>query len=61
MELKRRNWITRLTGRMRALGPYDAIELLFPGGNLVALTLWAVRHRAWLRARVRRALLLARH
>jgi hypothetical protein len=39
----------------RALGPYAAIELILPGGSLIALSVWALRHRAWLKARVRRA------
>jgi len=30
----------------RALGPYLAIELLLPGGSLVALLLWLYRTRA---------------
>ena len=42
----------------RALGPYAAIELILPGGSLIALSLWAVRNRAWLKGRVRRAVAL---
>jgi hypothetical protein len=30
----------RLAGRARSLGPYLAIELLLPGGSVVALLLW---------------------
>jgi hypothetical protein len=41
---------------MRGLGAYAAIELIVPGGSLIALSLWAFRHRAWLAARVRRVL-----
>jgi hypothetical protein len=40
---------------MRALGPYAAVELIVPGGSLIALSLWALRHRAWLKARLRRS------
>ena len=49
------NWIVRLAGTLRALGPYAAIELLVPGGTLIALALWAFRNRAALLARVRHA------
>jgi len=31
--------------QVRSLGPYLAIELLLPGGSIVALLLWAYRHR----------------
>jgi hypothetical protein len=30
---------------IRRLGPYLAIELLLPGGTLIALLLWAYRQR----------------
>jgi len=36
---------------LRNLGPYAAIELLVPGGTLIALALWAYRHRTHLAAR----------
>lgn len=38
---------------LRALGPYGAIELVVPGGSLVVLSLWAIRHRSSLAAWVR--------
>lgn len=38
--------VAALTGRMRELGPYVAIALIVPGGTLIALGMWAVRHRA---------------
>jgi hypothetical protein len=41
---------------MRELGSYAAIVLMLPGGSLIALTLWMLRHRTWLAARTRRAL-----
>lgn len=50
------DWIARLTTLMRALGPYAAIELLLPGGSLIALSLWIFRHRERLAAAVRSAL-----
>jgi hypothetical protein len=34
-----------LLGQLRSLGPYLAIELILPGGSIVALLLWAYRHR----------------
>jgi hypothetical protein len=49
-----RNWRAHLPGPLRELGPYAAIELIVPGGSLLALSLWAFRHRAWLTARARR-------
>ena len=48
------NWIVRLAGALRALGPYAAIELLIPGGTLIALAVWAYRNRQSLLARARR-------
>jgi hypothetical protein len=50
--------IGSLARTMRALGPYAAVELILPGGSLIALSLWAFRHRAWLKARARRTLAL---
>ncbi len=35
-------WILR---KVRSFGPYLAIELILPGGSIVALALWAYRHR----------------
>ena len=55
--LPRLNWITRLGGPIRGLGPYATIELLVPGGSLIVLSLLAFRHRAWLVARLRRTLM----
>lgn len=36
-------WLARSVMLLRALGPYAAIELLLPGGSLLALTLWLYR------------------
>ncbi len=33
----------RIIGFGRAIGPYLAIEMLLPGGSLIALLLWAYR------------------
>jgi hypothetical protein len=43
-------WIVRLRALLRALGPYAAIELLLPGGSVIALLIWLYRHRASLGA-----------
>jgi hypothetical protein len=44
--------IERITGwaraagpQLRTLGPYMAIELVLPGGSLIALGLWLYNHR----------------
>ena len=39
-------WIARLTALLRDLGPYAAIELLLPGGSVIALLIWLYRYRA---------------
>jgi hypothetical protein len=39
-------WIARLLVLLRGLGPYAAIELLLPGGSVIALLIWLYRHRA---------------
>ncbi|MHB8814392.1 MAG: hypothetical protein ACYDAE_14120 [Steroidobacteraceae bacterium] len=35
--------MTRLVALLRELGPYLAIELILPGGSLIALVLWFCR------------------
>jgi hypothetical protein len=37
--------IERILSKFRWLGPYLAIELLLPGGSIVALLLWTYRNR----------------
>jgi hypothetical protein len=37
---------------IRRAAPYLAIELILPGGSLIALCLWLVKNRARLRGRV---------
>jgi hypothetical protein len=44
-------WIARIGAILRQLGPYAAIELLLPGGTLMALLLWCYRRTAYIRAR----------
>jgi hypothetical protein len=53
MSLPRVSWLSRLALPMRELGPYAAIALLLPGGSLIAVSLWALRHRSWLTNRAR--------
>jgi len=39
--MKAAAWTVR---QFRSLGPYVAIELILPGGSILALLLWAYRH-----------------
>jgi hypothetical protein len=45
-------WITRILAILRQLGPYAVLEILLPGGTLIALLLWLYRRRVYVRARV---------
>jgi hypothetical protein len=36
-------WIGRIAALLRDLGPYAAIELVLPGGSVIALLLWLYR------------------
>jgi hypothetical protein len=38
-------WIAWGASLLRAIGPYAALELLLPGGSLIALLLWLYRRR----------------
>jgi hypothetical protein len=44
--------IAKIFALIRQAAPYLAIELILPGGSLIALTLWIVRNRASLRRRL---------
>ena len=44
-------WVQWIVEQFRTLGPYFAIELILPGGSVLALLLWAYRHRSTLRHR----------
>ena len=48
--------LDRLARPIRELGWYAAIALILPGGNLIALSLWMLRHRTWLATRARQGL-----
>ena len=52
-------WFARLPALLRALGPYAAIELLLPGGSIIAVLIWLCRHRANFPAWTRNAHALA--
>ena len=45
-----RNATARVVNSIRSLGPYVAIELILPGGTIIALALWAYRKRIASRA-----------
>ena len=44
MSTKLAGWINRGIAGLRELGPYAAIELVLPGGSIVAILLWLYRH-----------------
>jgi hypothetical protein len=44
---------------MQGLGPYTAIALIVPGGSLIALAAWTIRHRTPVSARFGRLLITA--
>jgi hypothetical protein len=43
-------WTTMIFARLKDLAPYALIELLLPGGSVLALTLWFYRRRKGLPA-----------
>ena len=40
-------WLKRGLALLRSAGPYAAIEILLPGGTLIALLLWLSRQGAF--------------
>jgi hypothetical protein len=34
----------RIANGLRKFGPYVAVELLLPGGTMIALLMWAAQH-----------------
>ncbi len=40
------NWKSRVANLLREFGAYAAIALVVPGGTLIALSAWVIRHRA---------------
>jgi hypothetical protein len=51
LEMPVKSLAKKLLSVGRALGPYVAIELLLPGGSLVAVALWLYRTHCFSRAR----------
>jgi len=43
MKTSMMQWLSRFTGQLGAFGPYLAIELILPGGSVLALLLWLYR------------------
>ena len=43
-------WIAGAIAALKQFGPYAAIELVLPGGSLIALLLWLHRRRQVRRA-----------
>jgi len=48
-----RGAIARVARLIRSLGPYLAIEIILPGGSIIALALWTYRHRRAVRRGVK--------
>ena len=46
LRLRLAGWVGRAAALLRSFGPYAAIELLLPGGSLLALLLWLYRRRS---------------
>ena len=44
------DWIIRCVAKLRAVAPYAAIELILPGGSLLAVGLWVYRRYRVVRA-----------
>jgi hypothetical protein len=42
-------WVQWIVEQFRTLGPYFAVELILPGGSMLALLLWLYRRRLALR------------
>lgn len=52
--------IAKIIACIRLAAPYLAIELILPGGSIVALTLWLLRNRASVRRNLARVVSRAR-
>ena len=39
-------WLQWIVEQFRTLGPYFAVELILPGGSVLALLLWLYRRRS---------------
>jgi hypothetical protein len=38
-------WMQWIVEQLRTFGPYFAVELILPGGSVIALALWLYRNR----------------
>lgn len=47
-----RAWAPRLIARLKEFGPYALMELVLPGGSVLALTVWLYRRRLTARTKV---------
>ena len=45
MKTSMMQWLSRFPSQLGAIGPYLAIELLLPGGSLIALLLWLYQRK----------------
>ena len=50
--MMKNGWMQWLVEQVREFGPYFAVELVLPGGTLIALVLWLYRNRTALWHRV---------
>ena len=57
MRLRSINSLSQSSSPMRVLGAYATVALIVPGGSLIAVFLWASRHRLLPTFRVWRALI----
>ena len=46
--------IAKILAHIRRVAPYLAVELILPGGSIIALTLWVIRNRASVQRNLRR-------
>jgi hypothetical protein len=44
----------KILAHIRRVAPYLAVELILPGGSIIALTLWVIRNRASVQRNLRR-------
>ena len=47
-----RAWAPRVIARLKEFGPYAMMELVLPGGSVLALTVWLYRRRITARTKV---------
>ncbi len=47
-----RAWVPHVIARLKEFGPYAMMELVLPGGSVLALTVWLYRRRITGRTKV---------